>query len=157
MTTTTDLPVFFGPEWAEAARVAADRGPSDELRATKLPTYWEWIDDARAGYDASWALVDTDLPAPDGGTGPAHLLLEWDGGRCTRAAIAGQEEAAAAHYVLSAPHDVWTELLSGADAGRLVMYRKIALQRGDVLQFFRGIYFVVESLAAIGRVPAVTS
>jgi hypothetical protein len=33
------------------------------------------------------------------------------------------------------------------------MYRRIRLERGDVLAFFRMIYFVVESLAAIGRVP----
>jgi hypothetical protein len=34
------------------------------------------------------------------------------------------------------------------------MCRRFALQGGEVLQFFRGVYFVVESLAAIGRVPA---
>jgi hypothetical protein len=63
-------------------------------------------------------------------------------------------EPAAATYVLGAPLDDWQELLDGADAGRLVVYRRIRLERGDVLAFFRMIYFVVESLAALGRVPA---
>jgi hypothetical protein len=145
-------PLFFSPQWAETVRSAVDRGPSDEVRAGKLPAYWEWIDEARSGYDHAWALADPDLPAELGG--PAHLLLQWDQGRCARAEIVGPDEAARAGYALTAPHEVWRELLDGADAGRLVMYRRIALHRGDVLQFFRGIYFVVESLAAIGRVPA---
>jgi hypothetical protein len=152
-TTTTSAPALFSPEWAEAVRDAVDRGPSDELRAEKLPTYLEWIDEVRAGYDDSWALVDPDLPAEFGG-GPAHLLLQWERGRCTRAAIVGPEEAAGATYVLRATHEAWRELLDGADAGRMLIYRRVRLERGDVLQFFRGVYFVVEALAALGRVPA---
>jgi hypothetical protein len=151
--TSTTAPLLFSPEWAQSVRAAVDRGPSDELRAGKLPTYWEWIDEVRAGYDDSWALGDPDLPTELGG-GPAHLLLQWDRGRCARAAIVGPDEAARADYVLGAPHQVWRELLDGADAGRLVLHRRIGLQRGNVLRFFRGIYFVVESLGALGRVPA---
>jgi hypothetical protein len=139
-------PSLFAAGWAADVRDAVDRGPDDEVRAGKLPTYWEWIDDARAGHDGVWALVATDLPA--------HLLLEWEQGRCTRAEIVGPEGVAAASYVLAAPLAVWQELRDGADAGRLVMYRRIRLERGDVLAFFRMIYFVVEALAAIGRVPA---
>jgi hypothetical protein len=151
-TTAISAAGFFGPEWAEAVRDAVNRGPSDELRATKLPTYWDWIDGVRAGYDGSWALLDPDRPAELGG--PAHLLLQWEQGRCVRAAIVEPEEAAGATYVLAAPHEVWRELLEGGDAGRLLMYRRIRLERGDVLRFFRGIYFVVEALAALARVPA---
>jgi hypothetical protein len=146
VTTTTAAPALFGPEWAHAVRDAVDRGPSEEVRAGKLPTYWEWIDQVRARHDGVWVLVASDRSA--------HLLLEWEQGRCTRAAIVGPEEVAHASYVLSAPLQVWGELLDGADAGRLVMYRRIRLERGDVLRFFRMIYFVVESLAALGRVPA---
>jgi hypothetical protein len=146
MTTTSAAPALFGPEWAEAVRHAVDRGPGEEVRAGKLPSYWEWIDDVRARHDGSWALVAPDLPG--------HLLLEWQQGRCARATIVGSDAVAAATYVLSAPLGVWQELLDGADAGRLVMYRRIRLERGDVLAFFRMIYFVVESLAALSRVPA---
>lgn len=148
--TTTTPPRLFGPEWAEAVRDAVDRGPSDEVRTGKLPTYWEWIDDARARHDAIWTLVAPDLPA--------YLLLEWEQGRCTRATIGQPDEGAttieAASYVLTAPLAVWQELLDGADPGRLVMYRRIRLERGDLHAFFRMIFFVVESLAALGRVPA---
>lgn len=140
------MTALFSPEWAESAREAVDRGPSDEVRAGKLPSYWEWIDDARARHDGTWALVAPDLPR--------CLLLEWERGRCTRAAVAGADGAHAATYVLSAPLAVWQELVGGADAGRLVMYRRIRLERGDVLAFFRIVYFVVESLAAVGRVRA---
>lgn len=140
------MTALFSPEWAVAVREAVDRGPGDEVRAGKLPTYWEWIADARARHDGTWALVAPDLPG--------CLLLVWEQGRCTRAVAAAPEAAAGAAYVLSAPLAVWRELAEGADAGRLVMYRRIRLQRGDVLAFFRMVYFVVESLAAIGRVPA---
>jgi hypothetical protein len=34
------------------------------------------------------------------------------------------------------------------------MYRKMLLEEGDLLEFFKGIYFFVESLAVIGTVPA---
>ena len=34
------------------------------------------------------------------------------------------------------------------------MYRKMLLEEGDLLEFFKGIYFFVESLAVIGAVPA---
>jgi hypothetical protein len=139
-------PPFFTLSWAEAVRDAVDDGPGDDVRARKLPTYWEWIDRARARHDGTWLLAAPDLPG--------HLLLEWEQGRCTRAEIVGPEEAVGATFVLSAPLEAWRELLDGADAGRLVMYRRIRLERGDVLAFFRIVYFVVESLAAIGRVPA---
>lgn len=151
--TVTQAPDVFGPQWAEAVREAVDRGPSDALQASKLPSYWEWIDEARAGYDATWALTATDLPAGLGG-GRAHVLLQWRQGRCVRATVVDDAEAERADYALAAPHEAWRELLGGADAGRLVMYRRIRLERGDVLRFFRGIYFVVEALAALGRVPA---
>jgi hypothetical protein len=152
-TTVTQAPDIFGPEWAQAVREAVDAGPSEELRASKLPTYWEWIDEVRAEYDATWVLSDAELPTALGG-GPAHLLLQWQKGRCVRAAVVDAAEAAGADYVLAAPHVVWRELVGGANAGQLVMYRRIRLERGNVLRFFRGIYFVVEALDALGRVPA---
>jgi hypothetical protein len=151
--TVTTAPEVFGAEWAEAVREAVDAGPGEELRASKLPTYWEWIDEVRAEYDATWVLSVAELPGALGG-GPAHVLLEWQKGRCVRAAVVDAAEAARADYVLTAPHGVWRELVGGADAGRLVMYRRIRLERGNVLRFFRGIYFVVEALDALGRVPA---
>jgi hypothetical protein len=48
----------------------------------------------------------------------------------------------------------WKALHDGYDAQRTVMYRKILLTEGDLLEFFKAIYFFVESLSVIGAVPA---
>lgn len=138
---------FFGPEWAERARAAVDAGPDAALRETKLPTYWGWIDNVRATYGESWALGVTDLPG-----GPRYLKLSWRDGECHAAEITGPDVDA--DYVLSGPLAVWRDLLDGDDPGRIVMYRRLRLSSGNVLRFFRGIYFFVESLAAVARVPA---
>jgi hypothetical protein len=50
--------------------------------------------------------------------------------------------------------DLKSALHEGYDAQRTVMYRKIMLEEGDLLEFFKAIYFFVESLAIIGAVPA---
>jgi hypothetical protein len=47
----------------------------------------------------------------------------------------------------------WKALHEGYDAQRTVMYRKIVLEEGDLLEFFKAIYFFVESLAVICSVP----
>jgi len=146
----TDEAEFFGPQWAERVRVAVDDGPDERARAAKLPAYWEWIGAARAEYTQSWALGVPDLPGRDG---PVYLWLDWAGGRCHRAAIIGPGAPPDADYVLSAPYAVWRDLLGGADPGRAVMYRELRLVSGNVLGFFRGIYFFVESLATLARVP----
>jgi hypothetical protein len=48
----------------------------------------------------------------------------------------------------------WKALHEGYDAQRTVMYRKIKLEDGDLLEFFKPIYFFVECLAVIAAVPA---
>jgi hypothetical protein len=140
---------FFSAEWAEEVRAAVDQGPDEEVLAAKLPMYWNWIERVRRTYSASWALGVRDLP----GSPPTYLVLSWQGGKCADAAVT--TDPAGADYVLAADLATWRDLLAGADPGRIVMYRGLRLERGDVLTFFRGIYFFVESVAAIGRVPAV--
>ncbi|MEO3874645.1 hypothetical protein ABGB18_38140 [Nonomuraea sp. B12E4] len=56
--------------------------------------------------------------------------------------------------MLTAGLATWRNLREGADPGQAVMYRRLRLERGDVLAFFRVIYFFVESLAALSHVPA---
>lgn len=131
---------FFTDEWTEAVRVAVDAGPEQE---GKLPSYWQWIDRARSGYTATWALGVRE-------TG-AYLLLDWKDGKCAQAEITA--DPSAADYVLAASEATWRELREGADPGRIVMYRGLRLERGDVLGFFRVIYFFVESLGTLARVP----
>jgi hypothetical protein len=48
----------------------------------------------------------------------------------------------------------WQALHGGYDAQRTVMYRKILVEEGNVLEFFKGIYFFTECLGLIGKVPA---
>jgi hypothetical protein len=145
---------FFSDEWAEAARQVVDDGPDDAEKATKLPTYWEWIERARKSYSYSWALGVRDLPAGLGG--PSYLVLNWQEGRCAEASVIGPEEPVKADYVLVGDFATWQGLLAGErDPQRLVMYRQLKLQEGsNTLMFFRGIYFFVESVGAIGRIPA---
>ncbi|MGP4015103.1 hypothetical protein [Saccharopolyspora sp. 5N708] len=134
---------LFSPQWAQEAREVVDRGPDEAIRATKLASYWEWIDRARESYSSSWALGLRE-------TGK-YLRLQWSDGKCVDASIRDEPDA---DYVLTAEADVWRDILTGEDTGRLLMYRRMRLVHGDVLLFFRGIYFVVESVAAIGRIPA---
>jgi hypothetical protein len=83
---------------------------------------------------------------------PAYLRLQWESGSCTSAEISAAPPEAT--YILAGGLQVWQSLLAGADTGRIVMYRQLLLEKGDVVRFFRSIYFFVESVAAIGRVPA---
>ncbi|NUP66010.1 MAG: hypothetical protein HOW71_28015 [Nonomuraea sp.] len=131
---------FFTPEWAEAARVAVDAGPAQE---GKLPTYWNWIDRARSGYTARWALGVRESGE--------YLVLTWKDGRCADAVVT--DDPGEAEYVLAADRATWDSLRQGADPGRVVMYRGLRLERGDVLAFFRVIYFFIESLATLSRLP----
>jgi hypothetical protein len=142
-------PGFFSDAWAQDVRVAVDGGPAADVRETKLPAYWTWIEQARSAYSSSWALGVRDLAG-----GPAYLRLGWKDGTCADAAITGPDDPLDATYVLAADLATWRDLLSGEDPGRIVMYRRMRLEHGDVLRFFRGIYFFVESVAVIGRVPA---
>ena len=127
--------------------------------------YWDFFGLVKSGYPASWALGCRDLPRPpsDGtgqtgggagpGGGPRYLFVQWDAGRVTGCRIAGPD-APPASYVLGMDYAGWKALHDGYDAQRTVMYRKILLEQGDLLEFFKAVYFFVECLAVIGSVPA---
>ena len=144
-------PRFFTPQWAEAVRDALIAGPSDQAKAGKLPMYWDWFEMVKSMYPASWALGCRDLPGEDG---LSYLYVEWDGGTVTSCRILGPDEPLAATYVLAMNYADWKALHDGYDAQRTVMYRKIMLEDGDLLEFFKAIYFFAECLAVIGTVPA---
>jgi hypothetical protein len=143
---------FFSPEWAELVRAAMDAGPDEAARAQKLDAYWEWVDKARARHTASWALGVRNPPGDE----PAFLVVQWDEGRCVSAKITDAGAAASATYLLSADYADWQELLAGYDPGRAVMYRKLLLEHGSVLQFFRSVYFFIESMHLLLAQPAAT-
>jgi hypothetical protein len=142
-------PEFFSPEWAAAVRDALTAGPSLPDRAGKLPMYWDFFEKVKAGYASSWALGCRDRPG-----GPASLFVQWGGGTVVDCHIAGPGVVAEATYVLGMDYADWQALHDGYDPQRTVMYRKILVEEGNILEFFKGIYFFTECLAVIGKVPA---
>jgi hypothetical protein len=81
------------------------------------------------------------------------LSVQWSGGTVTNCRIIGPDDPLEATYVLAGTHTAWRELLEGHEAKKTVMYRRILLEEGDLLEFSETIYFFVECLAGIGRVP----
>lgn len=144
---------FFSPSWAESVREALTAGPSEQARAGKLEEYWDFFELIKGMYPASWALGCRDTPAALG-AGPAYLRVQWAGGTVTDCRIVGPDDPLEATYVLGMDYADWKALHDGYDAQRTVMYRKILLEDGDLLEFFTSIYFFVECLSVIGAVPA---
>jgi len=146
-------PRFFSKQWADAVRDALIAGPSEQARAGKLQMYWDFFELIKSRYPASWALGCRDLPA-ELGESPAYLVIRWSGGTVTDCQISGPDDPLEATYVLGMDYAGWMALHDGYDAQRTVMYRKILLEDGDLLEFFKTIYFFVECLGVIGGVPA---
>jgi hypothetical protein len=146
-------PAFFSQEWADSVRDALIAGPSEQAKSEKLQMYWDFFDFIKALYPASWALGCRDLP-PELGGSPAYLLVQWEGGTVTSARIIGPDDPLEATYVLAMDYADWKALHEGYDAQRTVMYRKILLEDGDLLEFFKAIYFFAECLAVVGTVAA---
>ncbi len=144
---------FFSQQWTEEVLDALAAGPSEQARAGKLQEYWDFFDLIKDMYPASWALGCRDLPAPLGGD-PAYLFVQWGGGTVTDGQIIATDAPPKATYVLGMDYLDWKALHDGYDAQRTVMYRKMMLEDGNLLEFFKGIYFFVECLAVIGAVPA---
>jgi hypothetical protein len=146
-------PRFFSKEWADAVMGALAAGPSEQDRVSKLQMYWDFFELIKSMYPSSWALGCRDLPAALG-QGPAYLLVQWGGGTVTGCQIVGPDDPLDATYVLAMDYADWRALHEGYDAQRTVMYRKILLEDGDLLEFFKTVYFFVECLAVIAKVPA---
>jgi hypothetical protein len=145
------MPEFFSKEWADAVRDALTAGPDEQARASKLPEYWEFFGRLKSAYPASWALGCRDLP---GLGSTAYLFVQWSEGTVTDCQIIGPDDPLQATYVLGMEYRDWIALHNGYDAQRTVMYRKILLEQGDLLEFFKAIYFFVECLSVIGTVNA---
>ena len=146
-------PQFFTKAWAQAVRDALVAGPTEQARVGKLQMYWDYFEMVKGMYPASWALGCRSLPAGLG-DGPAYLFVQWGGGTVTDCRIIGPDDPLEATYVLGMEYADWKALHDGYDAQRTVMYRKILLEDGQLLEFFKTIYFFAECLAIIGGVPA---
>jgi len=146
-------PKFFSNEWAQTVGQALTAGPSEDARAGKLQMYWDFFEQVKAKYPASWALGCRDLPT-ELGKSPAYLYVQWDDGAVTGCQIVGPDDGLDATYVLDMDYRDWKALHERYDAQRTVMYRKILLEDGNLLEFFKTIYFFAECLAVVGRVAA---
>ena len=138
-------PGFFSKERADSVRDALAAGPTTQARAGKLQEYWDFFEWHKSVNTSSWALGCRELAS--------YLFVQWGGGTVTDCRIIGPDEPLKATYVLGMDYRDWKALHEGYDAQRTVMYRKIVLEEGDLLEFFKPIYFFVESLAVIGSVP----
>ena len=134
------------PRVHDEVREALTAGPSEQARAVKLQEYWDFFDLLKSVHSASWALGCRELAS--------YLFVQWGDGTVTDCRIIGPDEPLKATYVLGMDYANWKALHDGYDAQRTVMYRKIVLEEGDLLEFFKAIYFFVESLAVVGSVPA---
>ena len=146
-------PEFFSPEWAAAVQGALAAGPPEQDRVSKLAMYWDFFDKVKASYTSSWALGCRNLAAGDAAN-PASLYIQWGGGTVTDCRVTGPDDQQEATYVLGMDYADWQALHDGYDPQRTVMYRKILVEEGNILEFFKTIYFFTECLAVIGKVPA---
>jgi hypothetical protein len=112
--------------------------------------YWDFFDKVKAGYASSWALGCRNLP----GANAASLYVQWGGGTVTDCRVTGPGDQPEATYVLGMDYADWRALHDGYDPQRTVMYRKILVEEGNILEFFKTIYFFTECLAVIGKVSA---
>lgn len=137
-------PTLFSTEWADAIRDAVNAEPEPAYRDTKLHFYWDWIGEARKGFDGSLVLGHRDLGR--------YVDLRFEAGVCSSASVIEQIPDDATFALVGGEAD-WEAIAQGYDTSKAVMYRRLALARGDVFAFFDRVYFFTEALAAIGRIP----
>ena len=130
------------------------RRPVDQARAGKLQEYWDLFELIKGMYPASWALGCRDLPA-ELGQGPSTCSSSGPAARSSTARSSARTSRSR-RPTSRMDYADWRALHEGYDAQRTVMYRKILLEDGDLLEFFKTIYFFVECLAVIATVPATT-
>jgi hypothetical protein len=142
---------FMTDTWAQDCRSAFNAWPSEERQASKLQDFWDWINMIRPFVTGRLALNVRDMPpGADGDT----LVFDFGGGTTTAASFLDRAEAeASAAFLLSGDYADWQAMLAGYDVGKMVMYRKLMLEKGDTLQFFTAAFFWTELLAIIQSVP----
>ena len=142
---------FMTQAWARDCQRSFRAWPGEERKASKLQDFWDWIEMIRPFVTGRLALSVRDMPAgADGDT----VAFDFDGGTMTAASVldrAGAETSAV--FLLAGTYADWQAMLAGYDVGKMVMYRKLMLEKGDTLQFFMAAFFWTELLAVIQSVP----
>ena len=143
---------FMTQPWAQDCQRIFNGWPDADRKASKLQDFWDWIDMIRPFVTGRLALSVRDMPAgADGDT----LALDLDSGTVMAASVLHRGEGEAdAVFLLAGSYADWQLMFSGYDVGKMVMYRKLMLEKGDTLQFFMAAFFWTELLAAIQSVPA---
>jgi SCP-2 sterol transfer family len=142
---------FMTQAWAQDCRDAFNAWPDEERKASKLQDFWDWINMIRPAVTGRLALNVRDMPpGADGDT----LVFDFDAGTVAAASVMDRADAeAGAVFVLSGDYADWQAMLAGYDVGKMVMYRKLMLEKGDTLMFFTAAFFWTELLAIIQSVP----
>ena len=142
---------FMTQDWAAEIQRTFNAWPGDERKASKLQDFWDWINMISPFVTGKLALAVRDMPA--GGEGDT-LVLDFEAGKVTAASVGERAEAEAdAVFMLAASYADWLSMLDGYDVGKMVMYRKLMLVKGDTLMFFTAAFFWTELLAAIQTIP----
>jgi hypothetical protein len=148
------MALFMTTEWAAECQRVINASPDEERKASKLQDFWDWINMIRPFVTGRLALSVRDLPP--GGDGDT-LVLDFEGGTVTSASIGERTLAEAdAVFLLAGDYADWLSMLDGYDVGKMVMYRKLMLEKGDTLMFFTAAFFWTEMLAAIQSIPVET-
>jgi putative sterol carrier protein len=142
---------FMTQSWAGEIQRVFNGWPDADRKAGKLQDFWDWIDMISPFVTGRLALTVRDLPA--GGEGDT-LVLDFEAGHVTAASVRERAEAQAdAVFLLAGSYADWQAMLAGYDVGKMVMYRKLMLEKGDTLMFFTAAFFWTELLAAIQSIP----
>ena len=137
--------------WAQELRATFNEWPGEEWKASKLQDFWDWINMIRPFVTGRLALSVRDMP---GGADGDTLILDFDAGSVVSASVGERATVeASAVFLLAGSYADWTAMLNGYDVGKMVMYRKLMLEKGDTLQFFTAAFFWTELIAAIQSVP----
>jgi hypothetical protein len=145
------MATFMTEPWAQDVQAVFNAWPGEQRQASKLQDFWDWINMIRPFVTGRLALSVRDMP--DGAAGDT-LTLDFQSGEVMGASVLSRADAEpGAVFLLSGSYADWQQMLAGYDVGKMVMYRKLMLEKGDTLQFFTAAFYWTELLAAIQSVP----
>lgn len=141
---------LFSEEWIEQVEKEMRAGPSEERLETVEDNYWEWIETNKQDITIRLGLV---LNGENEGES-RYAYFEIKEGEVESSFLGSAEERGTADVILGAGYDGWIETIEGPrEVPQNIMYRDIKLEQGNIHFFFRKIYFFVELLRNLVRVP----